>query len=81
MRESESKKFELGNLCDMCPHSTAHMADVRLASGTLAADRYYGPHLGQLLWGVTGFPRAARMRLINGFRKTLIFRWTLKLFH
>jgi hypothetical protein len=63
------------------PHSTAHMADVRLASGTLAADRYYGPHLGQLLWGVTGFPRAARMRLINGFRKTQIFRWTLKLFH
>jgi hypothetical protein len=42
---------------------------------------YYGPHLGQLLWGVTGFPRAARMRLINGFRKTQVFRWTLKLFH
>jgi hypothetical protein len=55
------------------------MADVRLASGTLAADRYYGPHLGQLLWGITGFPRAARMRLIDGFRKTQIFRWTLKI--
>jgi hypothetical protein len=63
------------------PHSTPHMADVRLASGTLAADRYYSPHLSQLLWGVTYRFSAcgAYMRLINGFRKTHIFRWTLKI--